>query len=759
MRIQFAWVGACACVLAFAGAASTAAAEAPRMTISRASGPIELDGDLGDAGWQGALVVDRFYEIDPGDNVEPKVANRALLAYDDRFLYVGLELADPQPSRIRAPLTDRDVALTSMDYAGILIDSRNDGKTAQEFLANPRGVQYDLVWSDIAGEDFAPDFYWESAARTTSAGWSLELKIPFSSLRYAGQEPVFGILLFRNYPRDFRYQIASVPVPRETECLICNAAQLAGFSGLPRGAHWVAAPYVAGDQTERAEGGPGSELVENGVDGNAGLDVKWSPNPSVAIDLTVNPDFSQIESDVGQIATNQRFALFFPEKRTFFLEGADLFSTPIQALYTRTITAPRGGARATGRWGRTSFTAMALQDRGGGLVVLPGPTASDVALQDFESDVFAARLRSDLSQGFLSFLATGREIDGGGSNWVYGPDFEWRPTDADTVKAEWLWSRSETPNRPELAEEWDGRELDDTAGLFSWRHETGKQYWVIEARELGDEFRADNGFVPQVGYRSANADLGYTWHFQGPFSSLRLFVTGERAEPTAADAREDLLRSEGVGFELDGKFDSAIGAWYVDEEVFVRTRLLPRTQWRLLFEISPGAAFPHFRVEGSVGDEIDFDNEREGSGASLTATATIRAGDHLEIKVDGERSWVDVDDVDRVDATGRRDARLFTSELWRAKATYNITARAFLRAIGQWTTDERDPTLYLLPVEARTHDFQGSLLLAYKLNWQTVFYIGYNDLEEELRDPLSGRRRSEPVERRIFVKLSYAFQR
>jgi len=754
MRLHFTWRGALSCLLlSSAIAAPAGAVAAPQLTIPRASGPITLDGDLGDAGWQGALVVDRWYEIDPGDNVEPKVANRGYLAYDDRFLYVGLQLADGQPSNIRAPLTDRDVGLTSGDYAGILIDSRNDGRTAQEFLANPRGVQYDLVWSDIAGEDFAPDFYWESAAQITAEGWNLELKIPFSSLRYAGAEPVFGVILFRNYPRDFRYQIASVPVPRDSTCLICHAAQVAGFAGLPRGAHWVAAPYVAGDRTERAEMGPGADLVEHGIDGNAGLDVKWSPNPSLAIDLTVNPDFSQVESDVGQIATNQRFALFFPEKRTFFLEGADLFSTPIQALYTRTITDPRDGVRATGRWGNTSFTALALQDRGGGLVVLPGPSSSNVAQQDFESDVYAARVRSDLKKGFVSFLATGREIDGGGSNWVYGPDFEWRPTAADTVRAQWLWSRSETPDRLDLADEWDGRKLDDTAGLLSWEHETGKLYWTVEARELGDEFRADNGFVPQVGYRSSNADLGYTWHFSGPFSSFRLFATGEQAEPTAAGANEDLLRSRGVGFELDGKFDSVFGLWYVDEDVFAQTRLLPRQQVRFVFEISPSAIFPHLKIEGSAGDEIDFDNEREGTGASVSATATLRASDHLQFELDGERSWLDVD------ANGRRGARLFTSDLWRAKATYNFTARAFLRLIGQWNKDELDPTLYLFPVEARSAGFQGSALLAYKINWQTVFYIGYNDLEEEYRDELTGRRRTAPTERRIFVKVSYAFQR
>jgi hypothetical protein len=731
------------------------AAEAPPLTIARATGAIELDGDLGDAGWQGALAVDRWYEIDPGDNVEPKVETRALLAYDERFLYVGLELSDPDPSKIRAPLTDRDVVLTSMDYAGILVDSRNDGKTAQEFLANPKGVQYDLLWSDVAGEDLAPDFYWESEAKVTATGWNLELKIPFSSLRFdPGSDPTFGVILFRNYPRDFRYQIASVAVPATADCLICNAAKMSGLTGLPGGSHWVAAPYVAADQVERAEGGPGSDLVEHGVDGNAGLDVKWSPNSSLALDLTVNPDFSQVESDVGQIATNQRFALYFPEKRAFFLEGADLFSTPVQAFYSRTVTDPRAGVRATGRWGATSFTALAVQDRGGGLVVLPGPVASDFALQDFESNVFIARLRRDFGSTFLSFLATGRTIEDGGSNWVYGPDFEWRPTESDTVRAQWLWSRTETPERPDLADEWDGRELDDTAGLAKWSHNSGKEYWVAELKELGDDFRADNGFVPQVGYRDGNLELGYQWDYtDAAFNRFSPFVTYEKAEFTASGASDDLLDSRGAGFNLYGKFDSIVGVWWVDEEVFVLTRTLPRTQPRFVFEISPSAAFPFFRIEGFVGDEIDFDNEREGDGGRLTAKATFRFGDHLEMRLDAERAWLDVD-VD-----GRDGARLYTSELWRAKATYNFTSRAFLRVIGQWTDEERDPSLYTFPVEAQSAGFESSVLLAYKLNWQSVVYLGYGDLREEVAHPVTGRRTTEPTERRIFVKVSYAFQR
>jgi hypothetical protein len=752
MRLRSVGFGACACALIVP--LTAAGAEAPQLAITRVSGPIELDGALDDAGWRGALVVDRWYETEPGDNIEPRVRNRALLAYDDRFLYVGLELGDPDPSKIRTPLTDRDVVLTSNDYAGIIIDSRHDGKTAQEFLANPRGVQYDLVWSDTTGEDIAPDFYWDVAAAVTATGWNLELRIPFSSLRFDPEgNPTFGVILFRNYPREYRYNFSSVRLPRDVECFVCNAADLVGFRDLPGGSHWVAAPYVAGDQTERAEQGPGAELVEHGVDGNAGLDVKWNPNSSLAIDVTLNPDFSQVESDIGQIATNQRFALFFPEKRTFFLEGADLFTTPVQAFYTRTITEPRGGLRATGRWGETSFTTLALQDRGGGLVVLPGPTSSEVAPQDFESDVYLARLRRDFGRSFLSVLATGREIDGGGSNWVYGPDLEWRPSKYDTVRAQWLWSRTETPDRPELTPEWDGRELDDTAGLLEWNHSTDEFYWNAKLSEIGDEFRADNGFVPQVGYRDGRGELGYQWNLDGAVTSLTLWGVAERAEPTASGASEDLLDSHSFGIQAEGKYESTFGILYVDEEVFVTTKTLPRKRPFFAFEISPGSVVPRILISGFVGDEIDFDNEREGDGGNVKASATLRLGDHVELKLDGERTWLDVD------AGGRDDARLFTSELWRVKATYNMTARAFLRAIGQWTDDERDPSLYTFPVEAESAGFESSVLLAYKLNWQTVFYIGYSGLSEEVAHPVTGRRTMEPTERRYFVKLSYALQR
>ena len=213
------------------------------------------------------------------------------------------------------------------------------------FLANPRGIQYDAVTDDGGnGEDNSPDFYWDAAAKITKDGWTLEIRVPFSSLRYPKVNPqLWRIMLYRNYPRAFRYQMFSATLPRGGNCFICRTGPLTGLENLPSGGHLVVAPYVTAKEEGVPAGDLGTPLVNKPARVNAGGDVKWTPNENTALDGTINPDFSQVESDVAQIGVNERFALFYPEKRPFFLEGIELFSTPIQAVYTRSITSPRWG--------------------------------------------------------------------------------------------------------------------------------------------------------------------------------------------------------------------------------------------------------------------------------------------------------------------------------------------------------------------------------------------------------------------------------
>src|SRR5436305_11290168 len=198
-------------------------------------------------------------------------------------------------------------------------------------------------------------------------------------------------------PRDRRYQIFSNKLPRGSNCFVCNYAKITGLEGLPAGGHVVAAPYATARTTGQTDT-LGTPLRYGSGATNAGADVKWTPNADTAVDGTINPDFSQVESDVAAISTNQRFALFFPEKRPFFLEGTELFTTPIQAVYTRTITQPRWGLRSTGKFGSDAYTVLAVDDRGGGSVILPGPLGNDFADQDFGSLVFIGRERHDIGK-------------------------------------------------------------------------------------------------------------------------------------------------------------------------------------------------------------------------------------------------------------------------------------------------------------------------------------------------------------------------
>ena len=251
------------------------------IAISRSSGKIAIDGDLGDEGWRNAKKIEKWYEVNPGDNTEPKVKNVGYLTYDDRFLYAGFEFEDPDPSAIKAPFADRDnIGNGYNDYGGVFVDSRNSGRTATLFVVTPRNIQYDSVFDDASNEDSAPDFFWDSATRINAHGWTLEIRIPFSSLRYRNANPqTWGILLYRNYPRDRHFQFFSAKLPRGGNCLVCRSNTLTGLEHLPGGGHLVAAPYVSASEQAQPHEDVGSPLVSEPVKPHIGLDVEV-PRPT-----------------------------------------------------------------------------------------------------------------------------------------------------------------------------------------------------------------------------------------------------------------------------------------------------------------------------------------------------------------------------------------------------------------------------------------------------------------------------------------------
>jgi hypothetical protein len=732
-------------------ASSSAAARPPagnaHLSVHRAAGPITIDGDISDPGWAGAAEIGTFYEIQPGDSTPPKVKTTAYVTYDDRFLYVAIRCDDPDPKKIRAHFVERDHVSSDQDFAGIFLDTKNNGRTGIELFVNPYGNMDDFARDEsiVSGnnEDPAPDFFWDAAAKITAQGWQAEFRIPFSTLRYSSADPqTWGIVAFRNWPRDFRYQIASNPAPRESNCFICHAMKLDDISGLPHGAHFVAAPYATFAEKGVPRGDPGTPYANKPIRSNAGLDAKFIPNESTAIDATVNPDFSQIESDVAQISADARFALFYPEKRPFFMEQSQIFNMPIQAVYTRTITSPRWGVRATGEFDGNSYTILTGEDRGGGSVILPGSTASSTAPQDFQSSVTIGRIQHALpGRSFASFLVTDREIQGGGHNRVFGPDFQWTPGDQDQVVGQFLLSSTETPDRPDLAAEWTGRSFGSHALFGTWNHSSYHWNWTATYRDFGEGFRADDGFVPQVGIREGSANVSYVLYTGGILSRVIPVLLADDVVDRNGNAVTRILEP-GIAFQgklgLQGEID-----YNAYDKERAGPNLLGYERLHVNLYANPPGSVSTISFDGHMGRSIDFIEYRSGRGGDFTLSATARPTLHLQFDANVAGQWLYLD--------GRR---LFRAQAERLKATYVFSRSTFVRLIGQYLRTDYDTSRYTTALPKTSGAFDGSALFGYQLNWQSVIYLGYGDtrsLSEEAQFQRSGRQ--------LFLKISYAFQR
>jgi len=728
----------------------------PTITITRAPSGIIVDGDLSDPAWKSATRIDKWWETNPGDNTEPKAKSVGYLMYDDHYFYAGFDFQDPDPKQISSPFNDRDhISGNTDDYGGVILDTRHDHKTAILFLATARGIQYDSVSDDTTGnEDSSPDFFWDSAAKINDHGWTLEIRIPLSTLRYDKKDPQeWGILLYRNWPRDRRYQMFANKIPRGGNCFICNENTLVGLQGLPPAGHMIVAPYATAKQVGEPRDGLGSQFVNRPIGSNGGADLKWTPTPDSAVDATVNPDFSQIESDVAVITANERFAIFLPEKRPFFIEGVELFRTPIQAVYTRTITSPRFGGRSTGKFGSNAYTFLVAEDRGGGTVILPSAFGSDVAFQEFKSTDAIGRVRHDFSRNsFVSMLLTDRELGGGAHNRVFGPDFQLK-NDHDTLTGQFLVSDSHTPDRSDLAGEWNGQKLKGHAYDIWWAHSNEKFDWYSQHQNYTDNFRADAGFVPQVGYGTTYAETGWTFRPKGFFSRVRTFAMAQY------DTTEDgalLYRLASFGWGADGKMRSFWRFRYaydavrnVDtarniDTVFQRHMLL----WSFQFTVN--RLISQLETDGWAGQQVDFANNRLGHGANVNVSALLRPGDHLELALSNGVRWLTVNN-------GIDEGRLFTAQFERIRANYTFNPSMFFRAIVQNQRTNRNQALYdpSLVVDQHGGSLASQLLFAYKVNWQTLLFLGYGDLREVTADATdlvkSGRQ--------FFMKVSYAFQR
>src|SRR5207302_254540 len=342
------------------------------------------------------------------------------------------------------------------------------------------------------------------------------------------------------------------------------------------------APYATA-QADRAgaAGGPGAL--------RAGADLKWTPGAGTALDATVRPDFSQIESDVAQLAVNAQFALFYPERRRFFLEGSDLFQTPLQVVYTRSIAAPDWGARATGELGRTAYTLLVVRDHAGGSAILPGPTQSSLVTKDFASSAGVARLRTAFSGGSAGLLATDREVarsGGGGHNRLVGGDFFWSLTGTDQLTGQLLASDTRLPQRPDLTAAWDGRGLTSAALDVAWHHLARHAEWFADYRDVGAGFRADDGFMPQVGTRQVNLWADAILYRSGAIFWVSPWVKWQRVTDRVTGNVVSAYRA--AALQLSGLRDLYVQVRLVHERLRALDSLLARRYGWMYLEVAPG---------------------------------------------------------------------------------------------------------------------------------------------------------------------------
>jgi hypothetical protein len=699
--------------------------------IPKTQAAITVDGKIDETGWQQALAVPIAIEVDPAQNVPAPVTATAYLMYDENRFYAAFRCNDPDPSAIRAHLADRDTPFRD-DFVGLMIDTFNDERRGYEIFVNPLGVQMDLSLSEAATdnkEDTSWDAIWSSAGRIDAEGYTVEMSIPFNSLRFqrAAGEQTWGVLPYRSYPRSLRHQITTVPLDPNNPCMLCQAVKMTGFEGATPGRNLEFTPTATAHRTDLRTAA-GDRLEGGDVESDLGLTARWGVTPNLTLSGTLNPDFSQVEADAAQLSVNTDFALFYPEKRPFFLEGADFFATPLEALYTRTVADPSWGLKLTGKEGKNGLGVFVAEDEQTNLLIPGSQSSSSDTLPGRSTDA-ALRYRRDLGRSAtLGGLTTHRKGENGYSNDVYGVDGLFRPSTSDRITFQALGSQSELGT-----ESFDG-----SAVRLGYNHEARDWSWYARHESLSRGFRADLGFIPRVGYSYELAGLERIWWAKEKSWYTRWSFGGDWDLTT--DANDTVLERElEVWASLHGPLQSFYNIDAGRRDRFWNGGTYDQTFTNLYLEMRPTGSLSLF-FEGNVSDTIDFVHSRAADQIRLDPSVTYDFGKRLRVGLDHHYQKLGVE-----------GGRLFTANLSQLRTIYQINLRTFVRAILQYENVDRTRLYTADPGSGQDEALFSQLLFAYKLNPQTVLFLGYSD--NQIADEIAPLSRTD---RTLFFKIGYA---
>lgn len=716
----------------------------PMLTIHRASGPIEIDGRFDEAAWADAARSDAFTEARPNEGVAPPVRTEVRLAYDDRHLYVAFT-AYASPGDVRATLRNRD-QIWDDDNVGILLDPFGTGERGYWMVANPYGVQGDLLLT-AGGEDDSWNAVFQTAGRMTAEGYQVEMAIPFRSLRFPPREVQrWRVNFWRNLPRSSRHQIFWSPISRNDPCLLCQTGWLEGISGVDAGGGLELLPAIVASRAgELRDPGDPTSFESGSPTADFGASARYEVARGWVLEGTYNPDYSQVESDAAEVDVNTTFAIGYPERRPFFQEGSDLYRTQLDVFNTRSINAPQVAMKLTGRSGRTSVGYVGARDEITPYV-LPFEERSGVVQAGGSVTNVLRVQRSLYDDSYVGLLLADRRLERGGSGTNLSGDVSLRFAQVYRVRAQLAASHTEEPDAPDLTDHLRpirfGRGGDDFSGAFDGESFSGRglalsvsrsaRHWSFDLgySDATPTYRAETGFQRQNDYRRVNGRTELSFYPQRfGVEEVELDVSfghitnfgGVRKDVWAIPGFEVLLPRQ-TRISVNGVFST---------ERFREVEF-------------PGIRRHEFEISSNPSDRVELGFE-VSTGRSIARNLTVPVlGTGREVELWGQFKPLDrlVLTTSLVHAELRHpDTReeFFSGYIGRVRGELQFNRELSLRVITQY--DDFDDQLDVEP------------LLIYAINPFSIFYIGST----------GGFRSYEThgwagTSRQYFLKLQYLFR-
>lgn len=706
----------------------------------------------GRAAWRHAARFSIAYEISPAHNTPAPVATRVEAGYSADALWLRFLARDPHPGEITVRYREHDDILSDLDdFVGVFLSPFDDDQWAYEFFCTPGGTEYD-AFRQQNNEYSSWDAVWSCSASRTASGYRVIMKIPFSSIKFphSPDRQRWGLIFFRNWPRNLRHQLFSRPLNYDSNCTLCSMLPVRTATPIKTSpTDFQLIPAVTVIRTDSKKGAAAG-LAQGSPALQASLDARWVLRPDLEWSATVNPNFSQVAPDVLQLSANRQFAIFYQENRPFFEQGTQVFNTPTLRFSTDTfnpsgtlvdtldILDPRVATKLVGQVGPNVVGALATEDTSTS-IVLPGPQTSTTQSFDFSTRDELLRYRRDVGASAFGVYASDR--DGGGyDSGLYAVDGDWQidPSDALTGVI-----GSSSTDYPQTVASAFGISPGSVKGdLWSLDYARTRHSYNIDLNlsHVADGFRADLGYLPQVGY-DQGAFLG-EYDFYAPdedwwqnvgFGTLSNWTRATGGGPNL----DRKIKLYGV---LHADYQTQILLYATHDEQYYQGKTFSLDQYEMDAMAQP-TRWLNGEVDVVAGDGVDYTGVRKGGLLSVTTTIYFEPGKHLKIDL--------VDEYEQLDLS---DARLFTASVYDLRVAWFFTSRLFADVVGQGQDVRNNTALYPASIPPHAGTLATQWLLGYQINPWTVFYLGSSEGYQESTDG-----QLLPEQRTFFLKGSYYF--